>query len=516
MDSVGHTHKPLTLCSLFDGSGGFPLAASRVGITPVSCSEIEPFPILVTTTRFPNMRHLGDVTQINGGDIEPVDIITFGSPCQDLSIAGRKAGLAGERSGLFFHAVRIIKEMREVTNGRYPRFAVWENVPGAFSSNKGADFHHVLQTLISVTDEQAATDLPRIPKWQRAGAVVGDGWSIAWRVLDAQYFGVPQRSKRIFLIADFTNTRAGHILFEPACLPRNPQTGSDQRQTPTSNPAPSPTAASSRGDGGDGVARSFALRMRAGKPGGGKGALIQTELSGTLGCHNDQTLFQPLLFDHHPQDARVTGPRDIASTVTARYGTGGGNTPLVAYGFNAIHAERGNLTGRYGYQTEIAKTLDTSGIAPTCNQGGIAVVDTVISASKSDFFCRGSANIAGALLATDANDPPIVTEPRSAGYRVRRLTPLECCRLQGFPDDWTDGLAILDPSEAELDYWWRIWAQWSAATGLKKTKTRTQVKKWLAAPVTDRALYKLWGNGIALPCAEMILARIVAETANNH
>ncbi|MCI7551004.1 MAG: DNA cytosine methyltransferase [Arcanobacterium sp.] len=507
---------PLKLGSLFDGSGGFPLAATHVGIEPVWASEIEPFPILVTTTRFPNMTHLGDIAKINGGEVESVDVITFGSPCQDLSIAGRKAGLQGERSGLFFHAVRIIKEMRKATHGAYPRFAVWENVPGAFSSNKGADFHQVLRELVSVVDEEAADDLPRMDKWQPAGVLVGDGWSISWRVLDAQYYGVPQRRKRIFLIADFTNTRAGHILFEPQSLRGDLAPGSDQRQTPPHNPAPSPTAASSRGDGGAGVARSCALRMRAGKPGGGKGPLIQTELSGTLGCNNDQTLFQPLLFDHHPQDARVTGPRDIASTVTARYGTGGGNTPLVAYGFNAIHAQRGNLTGRYGYETEIAKTLDTSGIAPTCNQGGIAVVDTVISASKSDFFCRGSENIAGALLASDEHDSPIVTEPQPAGYRVRRLTPLECARLQGFPDDWTDNLAIPEPSEAELDYWWRIWARWAATNGLKKTKTRTQVKKWLAAPVTDRALYKLWGNGIALPCAEMILARMVAEMSNTH
>ncbi|MDY5273966.1 MAG: DNA cytosine methyltransferase [Arcanobacterium sp.] len=504
----------LRLGSLFDGSGGFPLAGSHYGIQPVWASEIEPFPILVTTTRFPDMKHLDDVTQIHGANIEPVDIVTFGSPCQDLSIAGKKAGLAGSRSGLFFHAVRIIKEMREATNGAYPRFAVWENVPGAFSSNKGADFHQVLRELIAVTDEKAAADLPRADKWQLSGAVVGDRWSIAWRVLDAQYFGVPQRRRRIFLIADFASERAGHILFEPQSLRGNPQTGSDQRQTPPHNPAPSLTAASSRGDGGDGVARSFALRMRGGKPGGGKGPLIQTELSGTLGCNNDQTLFQPLLFDHHPQDARVTGSRDIASTVTARYGTGGGNTPLVAYGFNAIHAQRGNLTGRYGYQTEVAKTLDTSGIAPTCNQGGIAVVDTVISASKSDFFCRGSENIAGALLASDEHDPPIVTEPQPAGYRVRRLTPLECCRLQGFPDEWTDSLAIPEPSEAELDYWWQIWARWATARGLKKTKTRKQVQAWLANPVTDRALYKLWGNGIALPCAEMVLSRIVAETAH--
>lgn len=502
------THKRLRLGSLFDGSGGFPLAGSHCGIRPVWASEIEPFPILVTTTRLPHMQHLGNICNIDGAQLEPVDVVTFGSPCQDLSVAGKRAGLAGERSGLFHQAVRVIREMREASHGLYPRFAVWENVPGAFSSNKGADFHSVLQNLISVVDETAAANLPRADKWQKAGAIVADQWSIAWRVLDAQFFGLPQRRKRIYLIADFASGRAGHILFEPTRLRGNLAQGSNQGQAATSNPASSPQTASSR----NGVACSFTLRMRAGKPGGGKGALIQTELSGTLGWGNDQTLFQPLLFDHHPQDARITGPRDVASTVTARYGTGGGNTPLVAYGFNALHAQRGNLTGRYGYETEIAKTLDTCGITPACNQGGIAVVDTVISASKSDFFCRGSENIAGTLLATDAADPPIVTAPQPSGYRVRRLTPLECCRLQGFPDDWTDNLAITEPTQAQVDYWWQVWVRWAKAGGLKKPKTRTQVRKWLANPVTDRALYKLWGNGIALPCAEMVLTQIATET----
>ncbi len=446
MDSVGHTHKPLTLCSLFDGSGGFPLAASQVGITPVSCSEIEPFPILVTRTRFPDMKHLGDVTQIHGANIEPVNIVTFGSPCQDLSIAGRRGGLDGERSGLFFHAVRIIREMREATNGSYPRFAVWENVHGAFSSNKGADFHSVLQALISVVDEQAATDLPRIPKWERAGVVMGDGWSIAWRVLDAQFFGVPQRRKRIFLIADFASGRAGHILFEPTCLPRNPQTGSQTRQDPPTNPGTSTHEASTSLD-------VFALRMRAGKPGGGKDPLVQTNLSGTLGCSNDQSIIEPLLFDHHPQDARVTGPRDVASTVTARYGTGVGNTPIIttAYGFNALHEGRGAAVGRYGYSTEVSKTLDTSGIAPTCNQGGIAIVEPdIVSASKADFFCRGNVNIAGALLASDSTEPPLVTDPCVPEYRVRRLTPTECARCK-------DSLTIGQITSQSLNQHKRRW-----------------------------------------------------------
>lgn len=466
--------KTLRLGSLFDGSGGFPLAATKVGIEPVWASEIEPFPILVTTTRLPQMQHLGDICDIDGSQLEPVDVVTFDSPCQDLSVAGKRAGLAGERSGLFHQAVRVIREMRKASHGLYPRFAVWENVPGAFSSNKGNDFHQVLRELIGVKDEQAAANLPRVQKWQKAGAIVADQWSIAWRVLDAQFFGLPQRRKRIFLIADFASERAGHILFEPPSLRRNTQTGCDQGQAATSNPASSPQTASSR----NGVARSFTLRMRGGKPGGGKGALIQTDISGRLGCNNDQRIFEP-----------------------------------IAYGFNAIHTKRKNRTGRYGYETEVAKTLDTSGICPTCNQGGIAIVDTVVSASKSDFFCKGTNNLTEPLLASDFTDPPIVTAPQPSGYRVRMLTPTECARLQGFPDDWTRDLAISDPTDSQLDYWWQVWARWAVAAGLKKTKTRAQVKKWLANPVTDRALYKLWGNGIALPCAKLVLSQIVAETS---
>ena len=168
------------------------------------------------------MKHLGDITKIHGDQIEPVDCITFGSPCQDLSIAGRRAGLAGERSGLFMEAVRIIKEMRSSTNGLHPTFAIWENVPGAFSSNGGEDFRAVLEELARV--EQPDVSIPRPPKgkWSKAGAITGNGWSLAWRQLDAQYWGVPQRRKRIALIIDLGGQRAGEILFERTSLSRYP------------------------------------------------------------------------------------------------------------------------------------------------------------------------------------------------------------------------------------------------------------------------------------------------------
>ena len=200
----------MKLGSLFDGSGGFPLGGIIAGMTPVWSSEIEPFPIRVTEKRLPSVRHYGDVSKLNGAGLEPVDVITFGSPCQDMSLAGKRAGLDGARSGLFFQAVRIIKEMR-AKYGR-PRFAVWENVRGALSSAGGEDFRRVLEELCRIEDD--AADVPRPKKWQSAGLIWGNGYSVAWRVLDAQYWGVPQRRKRIYLVADFDGDSAGKILFD--------------------------------------------------------------------------------------------------------------------------------------------------------------------------------------------------------------------------------------------------------------------------------------------------------------
>lgn len=220
--------------SLFDGSGGFPLAGYQNGFTPVWASEVEPYPIRVTKERFPGMKHLGSVTEVNGAEIEPVDVITFGSPCQDLSIAGKQKGIHdGARSSLFFQAVRIIKEMRahDRAIGRAnehirPRFAVWENVPGAYSSNGGRDFQAVLQALCEIADPAVSIPFPKNGKWANAGCIVGDGYSIAWRTYDAQYWPrTPQRRKRIYLIADFASERAGEILFERESVPGHPEPG---------------------------------------------------------------------------------------------------------------------------------------------------------------------------------------------------------------------------------------------------------------------------------------------------
>ena len=211
-----------TLGSLFDGSGGFPLAGSLCGISPAWASEVRPYPIAVTKERFISMKHLGDVRYVSGFNIQPVDVITFGSPCQNLSCAGDRAGvkhlskgdIETSQSGLFLDAIRIIKEMRKATNGEYPKFAIFENVVGAFSSNGGNDFRTILEEFIKTVEPEAV--MPQVPKggWPHADNYVGDGWSIAYRVFNSQYIRTAQKRRRIYLVLDLTGQRAGKILFE--------------------------------------------------------------------------------------------------------------------------------------------------------------------------------------------------------------------------------------------------------------------------------------------------------------
>lgn len=219
----------MKIISLFDGSGGFPLAAVLCGIEPIAASEIEPYPIAVTTSRFPNMKHFGDVSKIHGYDLEPADIISFGSPCQDLSVAGKRAGMKNAnvgdeettRSGLFYEAIRIIKEMRDATANEFPRYGIYENVPGAFSSNHGDDFRCVLEAFVQICEPTA--EVPPMPKggWPYADLLLGDGWSVGYRTFDAQYWGVPQRRRRLYLVASFRDECAGKILFEREGLRRD-------------------------------------------------------------------------------------------------------------------------------------------------------------------------------------------------------------------------------------------------------------------------------------------------------
>lgn len=547
------------------------------------------------------MVHLGDITKMSGYTIPPVDVITFGSPCQDLSIAGKRAGMAGERSGLFSEAVRIIREMRYATFGAYPKYAVWENVPGAFSSNKGEDFHAVLQSLCRVIDPDAViprpTDARGGIKWPRAGAILADHYSLAWRTMDAQHWGVPQRRLRISLVLDLTGGRAGEVLFEPESLRGHfaPGIAAGQAtagavengagtadctdaipvnlQIATRHKSLGERTGLGVGQAGDAaytlqeghehgvccpdIAKAYTLKIRSGCEGGGKGALVQTEKSATLSTLQDQTLF-------------------VAE-------------PPKAYSFDSLASNSMKSSNPHSgcREVEIAKTLDTSPPDPAKNQGGIAILDvlpfdtTQITSPQNGsnphfgdpchplaatahppaavclnyinpvaepliYDAQGNGDgitsptmtgdhnsrvtdytaitlqgdtVAGALLARDykglgradslgrviaqpvgadlyngtltgdravtlttatgqggANTGPSVIE-KIIRWIVRRLTPTECERLQGYPDGWTDLGSWID----------------------SKGKTHKDA---------DTPRYKALGNSIALPQWYYILGGI--------
>lgn len=504
------------------------------------------------------MVHLGDITKMSGYTIPPVDVITFGSPCQDLSIAGKRAGMAGERSGLFSEAVRIIREMRYATFGAYPKYAVWENVPGAFSSNKGEDFHAVLQSLCRVIDPDAViprpTDARGGIKWPRAGAILADHYSLAWRTMDAQHWGVPQRRLRISLVLDLTGGCAGEILFEPESLRGHFAPGITPGQ-----------ATAGTVENGAGTAdRAFTLKIRSGCEGGGKGALVQTEKSATLSTLQDQTLF-------------------VAE-------------PPKAYSFDSLASNSMKSSNPHSgcREVEIAKTLDTSPPDPAKNQGGIAILDvlpfdtTQITSPQNGnnphfgdpchplaatahppavvclnhinpvaepliYDARGNGDgitsptmtgdhnsrvtdytaitlqgdtVAGALLARDYKSPGradslgrVIAQPVGADlyngtltgdkavtlttatgqggantgpsviekiirWIVRRLTPTECERMQGYPDGWTD------------------LGEWVDSKG----KTHKDA---------DTPRYKALGNSIALPQWYYVLGGIADRLPDN-
>ena len=339
----------LTLGSLFDGSGGFPLGGLLAGITPVWASEIEPFPIRVTTKRLPQMRHLGDISTVHGDRVEPVDIITFGSPCTDMSVAGKRAGLDGSQSCLFYEAVRIVKEMRCATDGNYPRFIVWENVPGAFSSNKGEDFKAVLEAVCSIKGEGVSVPGPPKGKWSSAGEIVADGFSLAWRVLDAQHWGVPQRRKRIYLVADLAGGSAGKILFESEGVSGYSAEGFRAWQGAAGSAADCPGAAggiclNDQGGSRMDVTEEVSATLRAQEHGHppcvleaagfctehsakAHGIGYEEEVSPTLRAGTVPAAVA--MFENHSQDTRYTGPIDTAPTVNATYGMGGNNQPFV-------------------------------------------------------------------------------------------------------------------------------------------------------------------------------------------
>lgn len=519
----------MKLGSLFDGAGTFPFAAKQYGIQAVWASEIEKFPVEVTKKRFPDLQHLGDITKIDGAKIEPVEIITFGSPCQDLSVAGKQAGLKGDRSGLFMEAVRIIKEMRRKTNGEYPRFAVWENVPGAFSSNSREDFRVVLEELCKIKDETAYVPRPTGKgKWEKAGLIMGEGYSIAWRVLDAQFWGVPQRRRRIFLVADFRGESAGQVLFEREGLSRS---FAESRET------------------WKGITESTAFCTRKSR-----------EFNGARDDGNGSLVFP---IENHPADSRVKVSDDeVIQTLTGRMGTGGGNVPLIPMGvdtynqsltgdkaktllaghtdFDGVPCVAINLTQDPVPNEKVFPCLSTGNpifgqanlaICMATQQGGAEIAENLcptitasagMSGNNQPVICLeeqvlcaelGQAtrtglhiynDLCGTLRANAGDNKPTVVyaidraafnQGENAKYDigvdstgiahtltakgsgavccpnivhkrmvVRRVTPAECARLQGMPDWWCKDI-----------------------------------------PHSDSAEYKMWGNGMALPCVMYVM-----------
>ena len=560
----------MTLGSLFDGIGGFPLAAVHCGGVPVWASEIEPFPMRVTKLRFPDMIHVGDITKLDGAKLPPVDVICGGSPCQDLSVAGLRKGLAGERSGLFMDQVRIVKEMRAEDERRgvsddfiRPRYLVWENVPGAFSSANGEDFRAVIEEIVHIKDSTCHVPRPDTGRWGSAGAaILGDQFSLAWRVLDAQYWGVAQRRRRIFLVADFGGLTAPKILFEQERLLGDPAEGQGQGEGVT-------TAAgnSSADSGGSRVAEEKQVDIFAFHINQREETINLNRISGALMattnmqmqtfvaegmrkfesaekeeeclCLNDQggermdvsvdvtaTLRagmsghpplvmgiqqgsagteetpdpalteeaetggnnQQILFENHGIDARYTGPHEVAPTMSARYGTGGNNVPLVSdmpesycIAGNIIDREVQNGGNGLGCQPDISYTLTSADRhAVFSRQRSDEFLQNRVTATQSarqhkdatDLVCEPYQNTVGTIGYTDhkginnqyVSENKCIVENRKL---IRRLTPLECERLQGFPDHWTD-----------------------------------------IPGASDSARYKALGNSVAIPCVDFVLRGI--------
>lgn len=520
------------------------------------------------------MQHLGDITKLNGATIEPVWCVTGGSPCQDLSIAGKRAGLAGARSGLFMEQIRVIKEMREHDKrlGRAgelirPRYMVWENVPGAFSSNKGRDFAAVLEEIIKIVEPEApGIEVPE-KGWPTLGVYhdeMGGRWSVAWRTHDAQYWGVPQRRRRISVVADFGGDTAHEILFDRKSVPGNiAESGSAgegfaEAAESGFNPAVA-RSLTARADGSPCADRGpniVCSPHQGGCDGGGKGALVQTEKSGTLGTGNDQTIFCMAT----QQGGAELRTDDRAPTLTVAAGMSGNNQPVVCAGFKLGNSEQARSIG---YQEELSPTLNAEcgGNKPAVVAPAVMAFDTTQITSKENGSqpefgkpchtlnanahvpcvaldmthacdvireCGEQAPALQARMGTGGNQVPLtyqdVTGTLSTGahagsyngqdayndmlvcgenqdvahtlrakanceYRedaetyqvqnmvVRRLTPLECERLQGFPDGWTD---IGDYTDS---------------TG-KKRKT------------SDSARYKALGNSIALPFWRWMFGRM--------
>ena len=517
----------LTMGSLFDGIGGFPLAAVRNGIKPLWASEIEPFPIEVTKTHFPDMVHVGDITKLKGADLPPVDIICGGSPCQDCSVAsGTRAGLQGARSGLFFEQIRITKELRDadILRGRSgqsvrPRYFCWENVMGVFSSGTphGEDFRIVLESIARLHCPTVSIPRPYPWGWKPVGAIrMGDAFSLAWRGFFAEYWTLAQRRHRILLVADLGGSSAEkYYLTTAACLGilrRAKERGKPLPQAldtalqiqagliglPESRGetvlldaaaafaqpgmrqqtfAASFSAGASATAGTIGYAEEVAPTLKGSPSGncmpsvlcvndqGGQRIDLSEDVSGTLRA--SEKGHQPLVYENHGIDARVRESGEISPTVTARFGTGGGNTPLVQEP-NEVYCIVGNIIDRQpenggngcGYQENLAYTITT------CDRLAVYARQRVDEFRNDDIASTQSAR-----QAKDATD--LVMEPdRQYARLIRRLTPGECELLQGFLPGWTD-----IPS------------------------------------ASDSARYRALGNSVPVPCVEFIMKSLQAVAA---
>lgn len=425
----------MTLGSLFDGIGGWLLASRHAGVTPVWSSEIEAFPCAVTKRHFPEVKQLGDITQLNGAEIPPVDIVCAGSPCQDLSIAGARKGLDGARSGLFRVAVGLIRDMRRATCGRYPRFFVWENVLGAFSSNKGMDFRAVLEEIA-----EAEIPMPRSGRWADAGMVRSRVCEVAWRVLDAQYWGVPQRRRRIFLVADFAadGRCAGEILLDAESVPRNPAACERTREGTAGEAEGSARTAS----GVYGFDTRASIASSAPVIADGVPPITTSNRLGTMAAG--------FIGKAAPTAGNIGYAEEIAPTLMAE-------KPQHVAIYDMTHADEVMRPVKEGTTPTLNARMGTGG-----NQ--VPVIHCVGNGQLNQIHLQAKV---GALNCT--HDQQCVLTQST----VRRLTPLECERLQGLPDGYTEG-------------------------------------------GSDTARYKALGNGMAQPCAMYIIKRIVEVVSNGR
>lgn len=524
------TENEITLGSLFDGIGGFPFCAKIMGARPVWAAEINPFCAAVTHHRFPDMLHFGDVSKINGADLPPVDIITFGSPCQDLSVAGKRMGLDGERSGLFRDAVRIVYEMREATNGKYPAYIIWENVPGAFSSHNGRDFQEVLREIT-----KADIPMPESGRWADAGMVRGGGICAAWRVLDAQFWGVPQRRKRIYLIGSFGNDSAGEILFKRDSVHRYPAPDRKEREAFAGNLG----IRSAPRDRKCGQNSIGVLTFDARGNGDGK------TVSPVVGDHNNRVTDYTSLLVHNNNSFGAFA--EGVGTIRRCEGNQPFNIIVKSVAFSYKNGERARSVG---YAEECAPTIraETQQAVWVGESHGFSGQDSITAGTvemRKELTPTIRKSVTAAVcynICSDQSNAMLSDNPDSGIYLtvqcahcvrnggnpscnqggtaiceqvvdwiVRRLTPTECERLQGYSDGWTELPEIKDMTDEEYALFLRIWQTDREIRGIsyKTLPDKKKLVKWHNRLESDTSRYQALGNSLAIPCALRVIGGIV-------